>query len=222
MDKATIERFERDIAKHEIQVLLDDGNTRRVLFKKPGSWDMHFQLVTWPGYLCFTGDMGTYVFQRLDDMFKFFRKEPRPGRHLFDSIDRRYWAEKCEAADKTDGIREWSPELFHKHMTRMRRQMVVEHGRDLGLDKEQRTDLWNELGWLLNSHDEHEAYEAMRNFSWRPRGVSLREDVVLPLWDGFPDCKTYTFRFDWCCMALAWGINEYDKFKAQANAATQP
>ena len=50
-------------------VLRDDGVYRHIRFKKPGTGCMHFDLVTWPGYLCYSGDMGCYVFCRLNARF---------------------------------------------------------------------------------------------------------------------------------------------------------
>ena len=70
------ETFERDIGKHEMQIIRDDGVFRHVRFKRPDTICMYFDLITWPGCLCYTGDMGTYVFQRLEDMFVFFRRYP--------------------------------------------------------------------------------------------------------------------------------------------------
>jgi hypothetical protein len=34
---------------------------------------MGFDVVTWPGHLSISGDMGCFVFTRVDDMFTFFR-----------------------------------------------------------------------------------------------------------------------------------------------------
>lgn len=67
-------------------MLHEDGIYRHIRFRQPGTMCMHFDLITWPGYLCYTGDMGTYVFTRLADMFEFFRTDltyaPRTGRLL--------------------------------------------------------------------------------------------------------------------------------------------
>lgn len=50
-------------------------------------------------YLCYTGDMGTYVFQRLTDMFEFFRTDreykKRNGGKL--AVNLSYWGEKLQA-----------------------------------------------------------------------------------------------------------------------------
>src|SRR5690606_1795679 len=90
---------------HEMTVLLDDGLYRHLRFARPDSYCMSFSLVTWPGYLAYSGDMGNFVFTRLPDMFAFFRGP-------LDSMSRDYWAEKCVAADTSDGIRRFSVELF--------------------------------------------------------------------------------------------------------------
>lgn len=73
MRDITEETFLADVAAHQIHVLRDDGVHRHIRFKRPGTYCMQFDLITWPGYLCYTGDMGTYVFNRLEDMFEFFR-----------------------------------------------------------------------------------------------------------------------------------------------------
>ena len=87
--------FLKDVAAHEMEILRDDGVYRHIRFKKPGTWCMHFDLVTWPGYLAYSGDMGCYVFSRLNDMFEFFRTDreylQRDGRQL--CINLCYWSE---------------------------------------------------------------------------------------------------------------------------------
>lgn len=82
-DQCTEKRFLGDVAKHQMTILRDDGVNRHVRFKQPNSSNMFFDLITWPGCLCYTGDMGTYVFRRLEDMFEFFRTD-REHQHLKD------------------------------------------------------------------------------------------------------------------------------------------
>jgi hypothetical protein len=80
------EKFVQDIVTHEMEIQNESGVFRHVLFKRPNSSNYHFCLTTWPGYLAISGDMGTYVFRRIRDMFDFFdAKEINPS----------YWAEKC-------------------------------------------------------------------------------------------------------------------------------
>ena len=114
------EHFLRDVASHQMEVLRDDGTHRHLRFQAPGSTDMHFDLITWPGYLCFTGDMGTYVFRRLKDMFNFFRPadDACSSRDPLENIDHQNWAEKLEATDKGDGHSDFDPRAFKREIAK--------------------------------------------------------------------------------------------------------
>jgi len=57
---------------HKMNVLNDDGLYRHLRFKHPETFIAWFDLISWPGNLCIRGDMGCYVFARLEDMFQFF------------------------------------------------------------------------------------------------------------------------------------------------------
>ena len=91
--------FPDDVASHKMTVIREDGLYRHLRFAKPGTCDMSFDILTWPGYLCFCGDMGDYLFARVPDMLGFFRGE---------KINPSYWAEKVRAQDKASGIEEYS------------------------------------------------------------------------------------------------------------------
>ena len=88
--KDVVEVFGRDIAQHELQILRDDGLYRHLRCSRPETYCFGFDIVTWPGYLAYVGDMGSYVFSRVEDMFTFF------GGDTTRSIDYRYWAEKIQ------------------------------------------------------------------------------------------------------------------------------
>lgn len=212
--------FLKDVAKHEMQVLRDDGVYRHIRFKKPDTGCMHFDLITWPGRLCYTGDMGTFVFSRLPDMFEFFKTEQREDGSF--RIDRGYWAEKCDAEGRLGGgVAEFDPEEFIREITRQRRKLVVKHGRDMM--QYERIEMWDELEDVKNSAEEgeHCAISAVQNFvfwidkpdQWGNTRTSIRLNT-----DEFPRCQRYTGRFNWCCQALAWGINTYDKAKTPVAA----
>ena len=79
------EHFESATAEHTVTILRDDGLYRHLRCQKPGTWIYGFDIVTWPGYLAFVGDVGDFVFSRTRDMFEFFRgQSPNPD----------YWGEK--------------------------------------------------------------------------------------------------------------------------------
>ena len=202
--KKTQERFLADVRDHAIQIIRDDGVYRHVRFKRPNSNCMGFELITWPGMLCYTGDMGTYVFSRLNDMFNFFRM---PQDQLFD-IDFRYWAEKVEGQDKWDGLREWDEDSFKKEIRRQKGRLALAWHKKLKED--QFEDLMRELDDVVNSSDEIEAVQRVRDFHftyWDDQGEM--RSIYLDT-DDFPSCKKYSYRFTWCCHALAWGIAQYD------------
>ena len=74
MDKCTQERFLEDIKNHYMKVLRDDGVNRHIRFTQ-GRFRYHFDLITWSEHLCISGDCGTYVFRRTEDMFDFFQMD---------------------------------------------------------------------------------------------------------------------------------------------------
>ena len=205
MSKLELATFQRDIATHVMKVLRIDGVHRHIRFRRPGTMCMHFDLVTWPGYLAYTGDMGCYVFSRLHDMFEFFR---RPDGSF--TIDRRYWAEKVQASDKADGIEEFDPERFRSVINDYRVRWVRDaRERDL-LTKDERRELWEAveddvLGSIVDG--EQSAFSVAQEFGWRP-AEGRRAYCFEDLWEHrFTD---YTHRFQWCCYALAWGIRKFD------------
>lgn len=209
----TTEDFLRDVARHEMRVIRDDGLHRQLWFGRPGSSFMHFQLITWPGYLCYTGDMGTYVFQRLEDMLQFFRREA--GARQF-RIDFRYWAEKVEAADKHDGLTEFNPEKFDRAVKEYVLDWVRNHREDC--TREERRELWDEvMDCVINPDDDdshgHRKTMAAYDFSHQVnRRLRFRfEDFVSER-----SFTEYTHRFLWCCHAIAWAVGVYDKAKEAA------
>lgn len=213
----TKEGFLKDTADHVMEILHEDPLElyRHIRFRKPGTMCMHFDLITWPGYLCYTGDMGTYVFRRLEDMFQFFRSDrPDP----FEWIDKRYWAEKLEASDKGDGHREFDKKAFKREITVQRRKLFVEHCKHA--DKDIRKEFWDSFDEVFDAADEgeHRVYAAVQDwefniYTMQPSIRAMKRNRVYLDTSDFPDCKTYTHRFRWCCFALAWGTQKYDKAK---------
>lgn len=198
-------QFLRDVSMHQMQIIRDDGVHRHIRFKAPASYCGHFDLITWPGYLCYTGDMGTYVFSRLEDMFEFFRTDRehirlRDGHTL--AINPGYWGEKLEAADKCDGFKKWSEEKFKKRATEDFEEWISDC--DLSDDDKEEArqqfndDVIDQLGWC----GKEESYRNMIDFAF---------DGDNPFQDWWEvNTDEYSFRFIWCCYALAWGILKYD------------
>ena len=209
MRECTEERFLKDVAKHEMLVFQDDGVHRHLRFKQHGTGCMHFDLITWPGYLCYTGDMGTYVFRRLEDMFEFFRTD-REHMHLHDgkklAINLAYWSEKLEADDRHAGYHEWNQAKFESLI----REAFAEWIDGCDLEPEQKEEatarMEDEVLGSLDCSGKEGAYSAAMAFQIDGHGFPFQD-----WWE--VDSDDYTFHFIWCCYALAWGIQKYDEAK---------
>mgnify|MGYP001078477012 CR=1 FL=1 len=223
----TEDRFLRDVAQHQMTVIRDDGVSRHIRFKKPDSSDMFFDLITWPGHLCYTGDMGTYVFQRLTDMFEFFRTDraynQSRGRKL--GINLSYWTEKLIAVDGSrhgGKPKAFDEDKFKRVINEYRVQWMRDAKESDSLDKEGRRELWEAvehqvLGALEEGGDR--AQYAAYDFHFGPTALSKCghgwqfEDLFER------DFTEYTHSIVWCCYALAWGIEKYDAAKQPAAEA---
>jgi len=185
--------FLKAVEDHEMSVVWNEGNFRHLTFARLGTSIYAFQLTTWPGYLAITGDMGSYVFCRAADMFKFFRG-------FGDTLPLGYFAEKCVAEDTACGIRRYSPTLARKVLADM-----LEDYKDLpGISEE----LQLEVMWTADE-GEHYFREAVRNFNF---GSKSTGDVIgLDLTES--DLREFTPQFQWCCQAIVWGIGQYDRCK---------
>lgn len=200
----TEEQFLKEVAEHQMTVLNDsDGLYRHIRFSKPQSSVMYFDLLTWPGNLCYTGDMGTFVFSRLTDMFDFFRGRPHKGLE----INPHYWAEKVQASDR-DGVFEYSHDKFLEAVKEWVAEYIEENLSD---DPEKAAELMEAVQDEVLNCDSNEvrAYDAASNFE--------HEDFRFhDFWE--VDLKTYTHRYLWCCYALVWGIQQYDLSKIEVAA----
>ena len=196
--------FAKDVASHVMTIHRDEGVDRRVTFRRPETRCMSFELVTWPGVLAYTGDMGSFMFTRLHDMFEFFRLPEYPAR----LPDFRYWEEKCIAADRHGGTRQFNVELFEQNV----KAWLVGFTRDL--PRKQRMDVWRQANdELLGRTFDHDidAYRAAMDFTWNGRA---------PLQDFWEvSCDEHTYHFTWACHAIAWGIQQFDAAQAAREAA---
>ncbi len=207
--------FERDTRNHKLTVLRDDGLYRHLQFKQPGTRNMQFELITWPGYLAYCGDMGDFMFTRLDDMFAFFRTDA--GR-----INPRYWAEKMVATDKNGGHKQFSDKAFEQTVISELVTWIREHR--YKTTKEQRRDLWDAVVSEVIDAEScptgQYKFDAAIGFNHRIGADATFEFV--DFWDHNFD--EYTYHYLWCCNAIVWGIQQYDQFKAapQQPAEVQP
>jgi hypothetical protein len=232
--QCTEDRFLKDAGSHAMTVIRDDGIHRHLEFRKPspaGS-EYWFQLITYPGELVITGDMGTYVFRRLEDMFEFFRINRKDWSFNKDglSINPSYWSEKLQATP-AKGFEEFSGESFRTNVKEAFDNWVESNKPYADDDcedctKEQReafdeakAKLWESLSddvLLCTKDGDVRAFDAASDFQWKEADWRFSlEDC----WEWH--CNEYTFHFIWCCYAIAWGIKTYDESKTTNQATTE-
>lgn len=182
----SVEKFLSAVSSHEMQIILDDGCHRHLKFSKKHSSDCHFHITTWPGYLCFSGDMGCFVFSRLKDMFEFHRAE-----HSF-QIDFRYWAEKVEAGETTQFSRQSLQNTISELYKEWDSPEII-----VGID--------HYLSRADDNHDRYSAGELLDEFC----SDCGRDEYET--WEY--EFKEYTYCFIWACYAIRYAISKYDLAK---------
>lgn len=210
----TEDQFLQHASSHVMTVIRDDGVHRHLRFRKapPAGSEHWFDLITWPGSLCIDGDMGTYVFRRLDDMFEFFRTDrkynEKRGRKL--GINLSYWAEKLRAMPPR-GCKEFDEARFDAAIYEYLVDWIRGHRDDT--DEDERRELWDRVKsevWgadgadrkQIAAYDFHHTVNQRLNFEFQD------------FWE--VNVERYTFNFIWCCYAIAWGIKTYDESKSAA------
>lgn len=201
-DKKLLSRFMRDTAHHNVIIEHDEGVYRHLIFKAPGTNSYRFDIITWPGYLTVTGDMGTWTFAREWDMVThFFPIGTAEG------INPGYWSEKVEAG--THGGREAICYQFNEKGFAIALNEYLNNWRS-NLDEDDDADDIEKalsvrdslLGEGFNNSDA--AMYALYNADW-PDSIEtyeLAESINYSL-------TTYNFHFLWICYAIIWGIERY-------------
>lgn len=206
--------FAKDIANHQITILRDDGVYRHILCKEKGTSAYHFNIITWPGYLAITGDMGANLFCRLDDMFEFFRSERDHG-----YINPGYWAEKLQCDGERAGVEEFNADKFKRVINEYRTRWMRDMKKN-GDSEQQRRDLWEAVDDRVLCHlddGQNRAGIAAYEFSYScpySRGQHYQFDDLFE-----HNFTRYTFHYIWRCRAIVWAIEQYDLQRASQGQA---
>lgn len=192
--------FERETADHELTILRDDGVYRHLRCKAPGMSIYWFDVVTWPGHLYIGGDIDSYCFARIHDMFDFFGD----GSKYSWGINPDYWAQKLTMTEQLrEGGEVYSPEAFWAAILEWTRVRLEEYGWDEeiypsllvgALEREMRVEHWYAEPQLPS--DEDEARELVDKYFWL-----FNEQE----WN-FRDFDTHYLR---ACWAIVWAIKQY-------------
>lgn len=189
-------RFTSDTAEHEMTVLLDQGVYRHLRFKKPGTGMYYFDVITWPGNLTIRGDMGTYTFNRLADMFEFFGGR-EPG-----YVNEGYWAEKLVAIDKNSPAKEFDEDIFRRQVL----QDFWDHREDF--EPEDARLIWESIRDQIFDdyamrYTAHQCHELLNHFVSPVPGFGYADSWE---WGNFDD---YGIHFVWCLHAITHAIRTY-------------
>jgi hypothetical protein len=185
-------RFANETAEHVMTVAHDDGLYRHLRFRHTGknySGYYWFDLITVPGALIFQGDGDGFIFQRVEDIFTFFRG--RVG-----EINPHYWQEKVVSG--RDRIRTYDERVFRAKVLEEFTeacQWGVPRGTGRALREQLLDDDYSELHYEVGARDaldrfEHDGFRFEDTSEW--------------------DFRDYDWWFLWACHAMVWGIAYYD------------
>ncbi|EMD6905862.1 MAG: hypothetical protein E7C46_23070 [Klebsiella grimontii] len=209
-------RFLIDTAFHRLEIIRDDGLYRHLRMQQPGTSCYYYDVITWPGYLTVTGDMGTWTFSRIADMFDFFGAWKG-------GINTHYWAEKLEAGAGCSAREMLAKEYDHDAFCKSLKESLSDYLDDDESAEPEEDEDWDDDDDTPDSdkavvreivrdlcragfNNEWEAYQAIYDADW-PKGWSAW-DVC----DGLT-FKTYTSHFRWILFAITWAISKYHNAK---------
>lgn len=204
-------RFLNDVTKHKMCILRDDGVDRHIRFKRDNTNCYSFDLITVSGRLIITGDCGTYVFSRIEDMFEFFTigqydLNHKPEKQL--NINPSYWGEKLDAICRQGGYKEFSSENFKESI-----QNEFDGWKQYsGLTEEVIKEIWEQIkDEILDAVSEEDAYRRMADFTHKDFEFDGCEYHM----------QDYTFSYTWCLYAIVWGIKQYRKQETELPKAVK-
>lgn len=202
-------RFIRDTSSHQLEVIREDGLYRHLRFSRPNTRAYSFDIVTWPGYLTVTGDMGTWTFSRITDMFDFFG-----GATESFYINPGYWSEKFESGagrGRTESpCYEFDEAAFEKTLDEWHAEWLADAGEDADV-------------FELDEVAEKIAELKSEGFSDANQAYGAVDSADLPGFDmqyAFEgrSLQKYSFHYLWICYAIVWGIERYNNKKLVTKA----
>jgi len=202
--------FLRDTNNHSMKIIQDDGVHRHMSFTDNGSSVYRFDLITWPGHLCISGDCGTYVFSRLHDMLEFFRMDKSDFNHSKNrklNINAGYWGEKLQGTGTQEGYKRYSEEILKSTLLE-----ITEDSWEFETDQE-KEDVMQQLNdYVLDCFEGDESLD----YNLASEFKSDHGHEFIDLFEY--SFKEYTHHYIWCLYAIVYGIGIYDQSK-QTKAA---
>lgn len=185
--KLVEKRIEKDLENHQIEKLLDQGIYRHWKCSNNNSNILCFHIVTWPGHLCISGDMGTYVFKRTYDMIPFMRSS---------AMSFEYAEEKCVAIDRIDQVSDFSKDCTLDFLS-----YELKHEED-----KNRKKLIKQL-----IDDIEQLYE------WGEDNEYKIKELIYDtgLFDEIPKLHEYVYHFLWILYAIKWFCDKIDVYEIE-------
>lgn len=208
MNTITEASFLKEVAGHVMKVHGNNGLYRHVFFKSENSSRYWFEIVTWPGVLVIRGDLGSFMFTRIEDMVAFFNAD-NFGSPPTKTPNFGYWAEKCIAQDK-DGIYEFSQELFQRNATEALQNAILSSRTEISKSNKKECLTQFQSAILdVDFRNEYEARDAINDFEFDVG------DETIQISDFYEyDNQGYTYSYTWCCYAIAWACSKIKAFEA--------
>lgn len=196
--ESIINSFEKDIANHELEIIVDSGVNRILEFRnKNGSSNQFFIVMQARGRICFTGDMGEFVFtNHNDDMLAWFH-----GNMSLSYID-----EKC----RTGGTKKYCEDTAANSLKSLVREYCYDHisdyvdsDEDHDIDEETTVDDWSnelyeEVASEIDFENEWTLHQTASDVSI---DIKNRLHFDIDTSEGISS-ESYTTRFKWCVAAM--------------------
>jgi len=197
--------FDKEIPDHEMKIHLDNGLYRHIHYQKPGTGVQYFSITTFPHHLCISGDMGTYVFSRVEDMFKFFRNDGN-------IINPSYWGEKLKSISTFGGYEKFNVDEFKEQV-----EFSFNGFREDIDDSELADKIWADIKARVvdPANDDGDGWETMRS-AMEYKYVDIDDGTEIGnIFQDFGEtgCNRYTHNYIWCLWAIVHAIKMYDEFK---------
>lgn len=228
-------RFKDDTANHVMKILHDSDGYRHLRFSKPNSSSYWFDIITWPGFLTITGDMGADIYSRESDMFGFFAKSS-DEKYV---INPYYWSEKLQTG-RADA-KEYSQDNFKRYVREMLHNYFEDNLNELKAELEEKEDLAEDvfdqkvkeldllyqhfLQKIVESLEEdavsaESAYHLLDRFSLEDFIDENEEfrvffDANFSFSDIEGNWEDYTFHYLWRCFAVIHAIKQYQELASQ-------
>lgn len=202
--KDMIDSFELNTEDHELQVIVEKDNHRIMKFAKRGTNCFSVTVMQTRGKICFTGDMGEFVFVNHNaDMLAWFR----------DNTSLAYIAEKCRAGNYSEYSEVMAKESIEMRVNDFCTDYMCEYldlkYPELDINELSVSELGSKQGsWEvvlnnqskrnINFENEYTFYQSVSELEIE---LNLSSNFTIDISDGLP-CKDYTDRFKWCVLAM--------------------